>query len=385
MALYAQCSLTLSDARKDVAQSAASQNDPDMLTLAAKAIRQAIERYNNHHPWNFLLLEAPVFGIDGTLGSDYPLPADFGFIYDVRTTTNNKRVIRPMTQREYDWMDPFQNTGIAQTYGLLNSGGTGTIRFYPPLSSGDLVQLDYYRRMALPMESVTVATSSTITNDYTDSNASITNGSNVLTLGTAVTPTTFYPGAVISGPAGIPAGTTVVTILTSTTVQMSKNATATASAQTANFGLNILTTTVANGFNNVRLGAPVSGAGIAAGTTVSRLISTTKVLLSTATAAATGSISVTFDSTSVLLDIPADYERAIMALSKYYFLTDKGGEAERQAAWKEEAQVGMIEAKNKDSTIPDEILAFQPGYLAPQPNFTLTPNSIAWSWMDGVW
>lgn len=383
MALYAQCSLTLSDARKDVAQTAGAQNDTDMLTLAAKAIRQAIERYNNHHPWNFLLLEAPLFGLDSTLGSDYPLPADFGYIYDIRSTTNTKRVIRPMTQREYDWTDPVQTPGTPTTYGLINAGGTGLIRFYPPPAAGDLIQMVYYRRLAIPMESVTVASCTTTASDYTDSNATTVSGSNILTLGTAITPTTVWPGAVIAN-AGIPVGTTLVRTLTSTTVQMSAAATASATGQTVTFGMNILTTTTANGFNNIRLGVPVTVSGVVGGTTVSRIISTTKLLLSVASTSAVSGSAV-FDSTNVLLDIPADYERAVMALAKYYFLTDKGGEAERQAAWKEEAQTGMIEAKNKDSTIPDDLLAFQPGYLAPQAYYPLTPNSVAWTFMDGMW
>lgn len=380
MAVYAQSTLTLSDAKTIVQTSAGNVTDTDLGTLAARSLQQAIERWNNHHLWNWLLVEAGTIGVSSTLGGDYPLPGDFGFVYDVKLTTLPK-VLRPMTQREYDWYDPLASASTPGWYGTFNSGTAGTLRIYPTPSLTDLLLLRYYRRMAIPMESVAVATCSTQAADYTDASCTTVSGSDVLTLGTAITTTTIQPGCVVAG-TGVTAGTTVLRILTSTTVQMSAAATSPGAGRSMNFGLNILTTTVTNGFNNVRTGAPVSGTGIGSGKTVAKLLSTTTLLLSSATAAATGSITATFDSGSVLLDIPADFERAILALGKYYYLTDKGGDSQRIQNWKEEAERGLMEAKNKDAVQPDEMLAFQPGYLAPSPQWPMNPNAIGWAGTD---
>lgn len=378
MAIFPQCSITLSDARADVAQSSGDQGDTEMETLAYKAIRQAIERWNHYHPWVLLLNTADDIGVDSSLGQDYLLPPDFGMIYNVKSAANSRN-LRPLTQREYDWADPFAQPGTPTHYGLYRVGAVGKIRLYPTPAGGDRISVKYYRRLNIPMQSVAVGSSTTSASDVTLTGCTLVSGSTTLT-STSTNMGNIYVGAVLAN-ANITAGTTVVRINSSTELVMSAAATGSASAQSVTVGLNLLQNSTAGAFNNVRIGAPVSGTGVAAGTTVYRIITPTSLVLSAPTTSAINT-TVTFDSSSTLLDIPADWERGVIAQAKYYYLTDKGGDSQRIQGWRDEADRALSEAKGKDNMVTDDLLGFQPGYLAPQVYYPLNPNDVRWAWSD---
>jgi len=78
-------------------------------------------------------------------------------------------------------------------------------------------------------------------------------------------------------------------------------------------------------------------------------------------------------SASGALDLPEDFESAFLALAKYYFLVDKGGDPERVASWKEEGFGGMNQARSMEQHQPDQVSTLLPGYLADSPGWN--PNS----------
>jgi len=63
------------------------------------------------------------------------------------------------------------------------------------------------------------------------------------------------------------------------------------------------------------------------------------------------------------LDIPEDYEQTPIAWAKWHFLTDKQeGRGEQATTWLSLAQDGIKTMLADETTIPDENLAFTPGY-----------------------
>lgn len=82
-----------------------------------------------------------------------------------------------------------------------------------------------------------------------------------------------------------------------------------------------------------------------------------------------------YSATSVTADVPEDYEAGWLALAKWYFLVDKGGEAERAAALKEEGLLSLNQARSAEQFQPDQAGGFLPGYLM---------ENIGWN-PDSTW
>lgn len=378
MAIFQQSSLTYSAAKTIVTTAAGTVTDSDLLTLSGHAIQQAIERWNNKRYWTFLLTTAGTIGVDPSLGQDYLLPPDFNAPYDLRTLSN-KRMLIPMTQREYGWADPYQQPGTPFFYGMFNSGGLGKLRLYPSPVSTDTLTLHYYRRMAIPMDTTsTDASCSVASNRLTFTGATTVSGSNVLTVASGAA--SAYPGEVITH-ANVPNGTTVSYVAMDTQIIMSANATASGAA-TATLGMTIATSTTTTAFNGFRPGAALTAPSQLAGLTVQRVIDPQTLQFSGPASATFNNQIITGDSSNTLLDLHADFERGILSLAKFYYLTDKGGDPQRIQSWDAEAKAAFAEAINRDSTVADDQLAFQPGYLAPQSSYPMNPNDIRWAWTD---
>lgn len=68
------------------------------------------------------------------------------------------------------------------------------------------------------------------------------------------------------------------------------------------------------------------------------------------------------------LDIPEDYESYVIAWAKWHFLTDKGeGRKEQATTWVNLAAEGLKTMLTENNAIPDEDLAFMPGYASFDP------------------
>jgi hypothetical protein len=377
MSLFQQSALTYTSAKNQVARSAGMVTDPDLSTMAAQAVVQAIERWNNKKAWTFLLTTAPTFSFDSSLGQDYNLPADFAGPYSVRDITN-KRNFMPIQQRLWDWGDPTATPGAPIMYGMFQQGGDGKLRLYPIPSNSGKISLKYYRQLTLPMESLTVSGCASSATRITFASSSSSIGSDILTVSSGAS--TCRVGEVLTTQNGFAAGATIKDIISDTQIQMSVAATG-GSTDPASFGNTILTTSSGT-FAGVRRGAGITVSGVATGTTIQRILSLTQVELSQPVSTAVASGVSTISSESQLLDIPANFERGILALAKFYYLRDKGGDEERIQGWKREADEAFAEAMANDATTPEEQPGFLPGYLGPDTTYPASPNDIRWAWAE---
>jgi len=375
MSLFQQSTITFTDAKAIVTGSAGTVTDTALTKMGAIAICQAIEKWNAKRAWNFLTTTAPTFSIDPSLGADYLLPPDFSGAYSARTTTTNKRNLIPVSQREYDWFDPYGMTGTALYYSPYIIGTLGKVRFHPTPSVYDTVVLKYYRKMSLPMASTTTLSGCTCsTTRTTFAGIPVVSGSRDVTVSST---SGLYVGEKVDHDTHfITAGTTISDIKSSTVLTLSAAATGSGTGALT-IGSTIMTVSSTNG---IRAAAGVSGTGIASGTTVLRVLDGTTIQLSAPITAAISSV--TFSSEGQFLDIPADYERGILSLAKYYYLRDKGGDEERIKGWKQEGQEAFQEAIANDNTNTDDQQGFQPGYLCPNTSFPSNPNDIRWAYTD---
>jgi hypothetical protein len=380
MNLFQQSSLTYTAAKLQVVRSAGAVTDTDLSTMAGQALTAAVERWNNKKAWSFMLCTAPTFSYDTSLGADYNLPPDFAGPYNLKDTYN-KRNLTPKQQREWDWADPTGTPGTPACYGMFLQGGTGKLRLYPTPASYGQLSLKYYRKMAIPMESLTVTGCTCSASRVSLTHAVTTTGSDIVSVTSGAG--ACYSGEVFTVTGGLTAGTTILDVRSDTSLQVSAVATGAVDV-TGTVGGTVVTTTTVNGFAGVRRGVTVTGTGVATGSTVRRVIDATTLELSLPISAAMSNVSLTFDSATQWMDIPADYERGIISLAKYYYLRDKGGDEARVQGWQQESEKAFAEALANDATVTDEQIGFKPGYLGPNDNIPASPNDIRWAFTDWV-
>lgn len=227
MPLFQPSTKTFSATITEIADTVGASADTEMKTRAMRSLNAAVEHFNNKAKWTFLLGEAtpttvvapftialtgssgalsatasaghgvkPLDWINGdgftagtrvsataatavgfytalttavtgaTIVRDmYDLPSDYKDAYTVRLLGGN-RILRQVGRRFYDRsVDNEWVTGSPEMYDLFMVGSQGKIRILPPPNGGDVMQLRYYRRMAIA-SSVSDAAALDIPQDY---------------------------------------------------------------------------------------------------------------------------------------------------------------------------------------------------------------------------
>jgi len=149
--LFNQSGLVWADAQAQVADVIGASADPPMLARAARALRQAQQKWNNYHPWSWLTTSVTA---SADASANLPLPADFRTLYDI-VWQGDPRRLQYLEPRLYDQLCPLNEPGTPTHYHLFSAGATGMMGLYPP-ATGSLT-LRYWRRMTYGSASATGA------------------------------------------------------------------------------------------------------------------------------------------------------------------------------------------------------------------------------------
>jgi hypothetical protein len=239
-------------------------------------------------------------------GSSYSLPYDFKDVYGLRITTSGReQTLVGVPRSVYDRSNQMQtgNTGPVVGYDLYNVGALGQVTFHPAPSVSDSTRLLYYRRMWVPC--TVVSATFNCSNVGVDSNLAYSatlGGFAGITNGTPFDPTAGAKWALASGVAYATA------ILTSP-----------------------LTMTV-SGATYVATGA--------------------------------GAASAAFGGDLWTLDIPEDYENALMSRATQEFLSSLGAPQGRLEYYIQLANDEFQEARAANERFEDQDISFELGALA---------------------
>lgn len=143
-----QSSITFSQAKSRVADTAGASSSTAELTRAGYAVQAAFQDWNNDEAWAFLGKSSTALTVTSGAAT---LPTDFKYMYG-GIITNTNQPLYPISQALMDIATFAGSVGTPAFYSLFKGGLAGSyqIKITPTPTDGSTITLNYHRSMAIP-------------------------------------------------------------------------------------------------------------------------------------------------------------------------------------------------------------------------------------------
>jgi hypothetical protein len=300
MSLFQPSTLTFGSAKTRIAKKASKQNYSEFLDRAGSALQDSFKFYNKYN-WRWLMTSTTALTVAADT-TDYSLPFDFKDVYGFRITTDGReRTLKGIPRSVYDRVHQVQSGNPGETIGY------------------DLYRSGTYGQITVQPSPDAASSTKLLYYRRMWVPCTITG---VSVLCTGGLDTNVGSASALGGFSGITQGSPAVT---------------------TNVGWTVAAT-YATALMSGPLSITLSGA--------------------TFTASANGTATFNFGGDNWYLDLPEDYENALLSRATHQFLSDLGAPEGRLSYWIQMANSEFDEAMEANHRYEDQDISFELGDLA---------------------
>ena len=315
MPIFQQSTLTFNSAKSQIAEQVGKSASTEMLARAGRALQHTFRKLNRQN-WKRYLAGPTTLTISSGRAA---LPYNFRDAYTVRLAGSLARPLVLDPRRNYDSSVWSPTTGTPASYNLFRRGGTGYMEFFPTPGSDITATVTYYRRLTVPCSVVTAGTLS-MAADASGSAAVLT-----------TTDSDGFAGATLGSAVRTAAGAAIWDDADLYVKGFSEPGAPDDSFSTNAFASGLLL----SAYNSDGLN---------------------------------GNATLLIGGDDVLLDIPEDWEDAVLADATFNFLIGAGGVTnDKIAQWARQAAETWATLKHSDTEEDDRELVIQPSNFPAHP------------------